>query len=376
MKATRWGILCFGIAFWVSCAEKKEHKGYAVTGNIEGLDNGTVYLEPVGEAGKPDSSLVENGGFSFNGVLEEPLRYRLKVKGGEDRGMTFILSNDIIEIEAEKDSLFRGKITGASVEEVYRSYYENEFQELREMAGPVYRLSDSITQQGKVEMTPEQRAVMDKKWDELDKKSASITTDFIRKHTNSVASALIIQERYITYPNLEMADKLYNSLSPEVQESHYGKQLHASLATMKKTAVGNKAPDFTQPDREGNRVSLSDFRGQYVFLDFWASWCAPCRKENPNVLEAYKKYHEAGLEIVAVSLDDKKDKWEKAIEEDGLTWLHLSDLKGFKNEAAQEYGVQAIPQNFLIDPQGQIIGKNLRGEGLQEKLKEVFEPVN
>ncbi|MGS2741808.1 redoxin domain-containing protein [Sinomicrobium sp. M5D2P17] len=376
MKAITWSILCFGIVLLVSCAEKKEQEGYAITGNIQGLNNGVVYLEPVGEEGKRDSSLVENGKFGFNGVLEEPLRYRLKLKGKEDNGLYFILSNEAIEVQVKKDSLFKGKVTGASIEEVYRSYYNNEFQEIRDMAGPVYKLSDSITQQGKVEMTPEQRAMMDKKWNELDKKATSITTGFILEHPGSIASALIIQERYITYPNLETADKLYNNLIPEVQESYYGKQLYASLTKMKKTAVGSNAPDFTQPDRDGNMVSLSDFKGQYVFLDFWASWCAPCRKENPNVLKGYRKYHEAGLEIVAVSLDDKKDKWEKAIEEDGLTWLHLSDLKGFKNEAAQEYGVQSIPQNFLIDPKGQIIGKDLKGEDLQEKLKEVFESVN
>ncbi|PSL46195.1 peroxiredoxin [Chitinophaga niastensis] len=143
-------------------------------------------------------------------------------------------------------------------------------------------------------------------------------------------------------------------------------------AIAKKTAIGVAAMDFSQKNVEGKAVKLSDYRGKYVLLDFWASWCGPCRAENPNVLDNYEKYHNKGLEILGVSLDDKKDAWVKAIKDDGLTWAHVSDLKGWKNVVAQEYNIRAVPSNFLIDKDGKILAVNLRGEELSKKLEEIF----
>ncbi|MBC9914592.1 AhpC/TSA family protein [Chitinophaga varians] len=140
----------------------------------------------------------------------------------------------------------------------------------------------------------------------------------------------------------------------------------------RKTDIGVTAMNFTQHNVSGKAVQLKDYRGKYVLLDFWASWCGPCRQENPNVLDNYEKYHSKGLEILAVSLDDKKDAWVKAIKDDGLTWEHVSDLKGWKNEVAKEYNIRAVPSNFLIDKEGKIVAKDLRGEELTKKLEEIF----
>jgi peroxiredoxin len=145
------------------------------------------------------------------------------------------------------------------------------------------------------------------------------------------------------------------------------------LVTFDKTAaVGQPAPDFKQNDTAGHPVSLSSFRGKYVLLDFWASWCGPCREENPAVVSAYGKYHPRGLEILGVSLDQKEDSWKKAIRADKLTWTHLSDLQYWNNAVAKLYGVQGVPQNFLIDPGGKIIARGLRGQDLDKKLEEIF----
>ncbi|HEU4553875.1 MAG TPA: TlpA disulfide reductase family protein [Chitinophaga sp.] len=140
------------------------------------------------------------------------------------------------------------------------------------------------------------------------------------------------------------------------------------------TTLGTPAHDFTQQDVNGNQVRLSSFKGKYVLIDFWASWCGPCRAENPNVLKAYNRYKDKGFDILGVSLDvqGQEDAWKKAIEKDGLTWTQVWDAKGFDNAAAKLYGVSSIPQNFLVDPKGIIIAKNLRGDALEKKLAEVI----
>ncbi|WP_247651777.1 TlpA disulfide reductase family protein [Chitinophaga eiseniae] len=140
----------------------------------------------------------------------------------------------------------------------------------------------------------------------------------------------------------------------------------------RKTGIGAVAMDFVQNNANGKPVKLSDYRGKYVLLDFWASWCGPCRAENPNVLDNYERFHAKGLEILGVSLDDKKDAWIKAIKDDGLEWAHVSDLKGWKNEVAKEYNIRAVPSNFLIDKEGKIVAVNLRGEELTSKLEQIF----
>ena len=139
-----------------------------------------------------------------------------------------------------------------------------------------------------------------------------------------------------------------------------------------KIAIGKEAPDFTQNDTSGHAVTLSSFRGKYVLVDFWASWCGPCRKENPNVVAAYQKYHSKGFEILGVSLDQEAANWKKAIRSDNLGWIHVSDLKYWENAVAVLYGVQGVPQNYLVDPQGKIIASSLRGADLEKKLAEIY----
>ncbi|MET6999914.1 peroxiredoxin family protein [Chitinophaga defluvii] len=157
----------------------------------------------------------------------------------------------------------------------------------------------------------------------------------------------------------------------EVQEKKASMAKAEAIA--KKTAIGAPAMEFTQNDVNGKPIKLSDYKGKYVLVDFWASWCGPCRAENPNVLENYEKYHDKGFEILGVSLDDKKENWVKAIKDDGLTWQHVSDLKGWKNEVAKQYNIRAVPSNFLLDKEGKIIAVNLRAEDLGKKLAEIYD---
>ena len=196
---------------------------------------------------------------------------------------------------------------------------------------------------------------------------------FVKTHPNSPVSLYVLKHQQQYYPDYDQLWQYFNPLSADLKNTDFGKQYAEMLAGLKATRIGAKAPNFSMDDPNGKRVSLSSFKGKYVLVDFWASWCGPCRNENPSVVKAYNRFGGKDFAILGVSLDKTKDAWLKAITDDKLTWEQVSDLKFWDNAAAQSYSVKAIPQNFLLDPSGHIIAKNLFGEQLTAQLEKIFQ---
>ena len=165
---------------------------------------------------------------------------------------------------------------------------------------------------------------------------------------------------------------VFNKMSEKLRLSYDGQSLYKLLNADKVTALGSEAPNFTQKDPDGKSVSLSDYKGKYVLVEFWASWCSPCRAESPNLIKQYAAYKDKGFEILGVSVDSDKAKWVEAIKKDGLTWTQVSDLKGWESEARKVYGISGVPANFLVNPEGKIVGAHLVGEALNKKLNELL----
>lgn len=345
---------------------------FLLNGNIVGA-TGKVYLNYKDENDKlvGDSTVATNGAFQFKGTVNSPRFYELSTKILK-YPVQILMENSAITVAKTKDSLATVAITGSTAHDVYIGFYNGPWKIITAKAGSIYQRSDRASQGGKIKVDSAVRAGFDKEFRQLDTLNWQAVKSYVMLHSASAGSAAIIYDRFISYPNYKVASELFALLKKDVQQSFMGLQISNAIAIDSKTARGNKAPEIVMTDKDGKMIRLSDFKGKYVLVDFWASWCGPCRKENPNVVAAYQKYHDKGFEILGVSLDSNKDAWQKAIKTDGLTWSHVSDLKGWANAAAAEYGVKSVPASFLIDKEGKMVGKDLRGEELHKMLESLF----
>ncbi|WP_423146797.1 redoxin domain-containing protein [Rubrolithibacter danxiaensis] len=328
-----------------------------------------------------DSSLVKNGVFQFKGTIKEPFPATLILdsKGSGFKNISPASNADVLNMYIEKgtitlespDSISKAKISGSPL--------NKDGQELKAMLAPVQQKMLSLNQEWQSASEEKQKSTefndeISKRYEAIQQQQKDLLKSFIKSHPGSYVSLEALSAFAGPEPEYAEVSPLFNSLSANLRETTVGKAIGEALEGGKKTAVGAMAIDFTQNDVNGKPVKLSDFRGKYLLLDFWASWCGPCRHENPNVVRVYNKYKDKNFTVLGVSLDRQngKDAWLKAIKDDQLEWTQVSDLKFWNNKVAVLYGIRAIPQNFLIDPSGKIIAKNLRGEDLERKLAELI----
>ncbi len=358
MKYLVLGVMLLG--FMASCQSKK---GFEINGTVKNQKDGKIFLVNL-HTEKQDTLDIKDGKFTATGVTEEPTPFLIYSADVLPAQTIFFAENGTTKIEFTANEPSTVKIKGCAT--------QDEYVEFTEMTKPLLDQFDSVqtlAMAGKLEQAEVQKVAM-----EIQKKYEEANLTFVKNNPSSYVSSLLTYEYFRQKPQLASKDKkaLLDKLDPKIQESHFGKKMVELIGANESTAAGKEAPNFTLPDPNDKNVSLASYKGKYVLIDFWASWCGPCRAENPNVVAAYKKYKNKNFTILGVSLDENKKQWLAAIKKDNLTWKHVSDLSGWNSSVVSLYNIKSIPSNVLLDPQGNIIAKDLRGLDLENQLSNLL----
>jgi thiol-disulfide isomerase/thioredoxin len=373
-------IIAFAILLAITaCGNKTTNKNPNVKGTLTNAEKGTaVYLEKLtpGKIEQLDTTYTdENGEFSFNYSVKDKGFYRLKVN--EQNYLNLILdSNEHVTITGNIDSLTDFYTVTGSEESKRLQDYNNFIKKnymLRDSLNRLYQAN--INNPGKDTILPQ----LEIKFQEAVRDLTNYVINEVNQDPSSFLSLALV-EQLNPDEHLEVYKKVDQAVGEKYPNSPYYLAFHQKVQSISQLATGTEIPNIQLPDPNGNIRSLYDLKGKYVLVDFWASWCKPCRDENPNVVRLYKKYHNKGFDVYSVSLDglpnqpNAKQGWLEAIKQDGLEWPnHVSELKGWQSLVVQEFGIQGIPFAILIDPEGKIIAKNIRGAALEEKLAAIFE---
>ena len=368
-------VLLFAITCWSIAASAQ--RPFSINGDIRGLNSGDkIYLVYHDGSGTRDSTFVSNGSFTFKGTVKEPLKAGLYVnkwratQGETLNGLTFYLEPAAIGLTSPgslKEALISGSLINDEDKKL-KALTRQIDEQLAEITAEYERLTKE--QKSDSRLTDE----IVSKYKRIAVGLPPILLSYARNNPGSYISLTAISQVANDDDQRAAAENAFRGLNTELKNTKAGTKLATGFEIARKTAIGMTAMDFTQNDVNGRAVRLSDFKGKYVLLDFWATLAGPSRAEHRNLVSAYQIFKDRGFTILSISMDrsDQRNEWIQAIEKDGMTWTQVSDLKSWDNEVAVQYGIRGIPSNFLIDPAGKIIAKDLRGEHLQRKLSEVL----
>lgn len=372
MKKIKFIAACYiAISFSISSCTSLEPNAFVIYGTTDHADGSSVYRIISGPNGQPvtiDSTKVVNGSFELKGTLDQ-IDINFIFLEGVNGNVPVILEEGSVEMEIFKDSLASSITAGTPSNNNLAQYRESTQGFAKDMRTLVQEINEANTLGDNIlaeDLTAKYKAV--------ETNLSVFEKDFMNSNPQSYVATLIL-ERLVTTKAMRSSEAklIYNGFDPKIKSSVSGKKVEAIInVPSNPTAIGEVAPAFEGPTPTGELVSLASLKGKVTIIDFWASWCRPCRIENPNLVRLYKRMHDKGLEIVGVSLDKNQSSWARAIEDDGLSWNHVSNLKYWQDPIALLYGVRSIPAAFVLNKEGVIVAKNLRGAQLDAKIEELL----
>ncbi|MBU3680887.1 MAG: AhpC/TSA family protein [Flavobacterium sp.] len=373
-------ILLVTTALIVFSCNKAGENEYIITGTIKGVDGKKVYLEVqddmTGAFKTLDTVVVEGGKFTIKGSAKEADINLIQIESVEGK-IPFILENGDIEMDINKDSLSAVKVTG--------TYNNDELTAYRELGSAIQKKMMKFQKDNMAKMNQAQQKkdtatinALSKEYFKFQKDFAAQSEEYVKTHPKAFISLLLIESFFQQMVEPAKITTYFNGLDKELKANKHGKKIKSQLDIINKpaapagVAVGSVAPDFSAPDPSGKMVSLKQCMGKVTLIDFWASWCNPCRAENPNNVALYNEFHAKGLNIIGVSLDKVGAKWKEAIAKDKLAWPQISNLKYWDEPIRVTYGVESIPATFLLDANGKVVAKDLTGAALKAKVAELL----
>lgn len=362
-------------AIIIGCGDVKEGE-FTIDGQAKGVDNGKLIVlhkqdDSLGMI-PVDTTRIKDGKFTFKGKTKEPLMHQIQIEGVNIETFYVITETGEIEITIDKDSVQKTKVSGTYNNDEMQSFTDkrNEFQSKIKEFEYKNQSKLAVAQNTNDEKTIKQ---LQADYAVLQKNMKDYVMKYIEEHPKSYISSLLIYSMFGDFePDVAKIQKYYDGLDQSLKDHSEGKKILKKLKDAKKVDVGKRAPDFSAKSPEGKVISLKESLGKVTIIDFWASWCKPCRMENPNVVALYNELHSKGLNIVGVSLDKDLNKWKEAIAKDGITWTQVSNLKEWSEPIALLYNVNSIPKTFVLNKYGVVVAKDLTGKELKDKVTELL----